>query len=94
MTFPAAAPKTFQVPSRREGNLIPHPRQTGQVAPETLSGVASAVTQDGPVAKPWAHFVAGGYDHPGGKLIILNTTNDFQHRWHDRRSSDFSSGRS
>lgn len=59
MTFPAATPKPFQVTSREE-NLLPQARETGPVVPEVQIQDATTVTREGPKAKPWAHFVAGG----------------------------------
>jgi hypothetical protein len=63
MVFSAAAPKPLQVKTKGEENLLPQPRETGQVVPEGQNGTTTAVTKDGPVVKPWAHFVAGGYEN-------------------------------
>ncbi|OAP59087.1 hypothetical protein AYL99_06385 [Fonsecaea erecta] len=63
MTFPAATPEAFQGTSTRgeSAALLLEPRETGQVVvPGGQNGHATAVTKDGPTAKPWAHFVAGG----------------------------------
>jgi hypothetical protein len=61
MTFPAPTSKRFQDTSR-EDNILPQARETGLVIPEGPSKNATTVTtKDEPVAKPWAHFVAGGY---------------------------------
>ncbi|KAG9770777.1 hypothetical protein KCU88_g6557, partial [Aureobasidium melanogenum] len=61
MTFSSTNSKPFQVPTRGEETLLPQPRETGQVVPEGQPGNgSSSVTKDAPVAKPWAHFVAGG----------------------------------
>lgn len=59
MTFPAATPKPFQVTTREE-HLLPQSRGTGLVVPEGQGPDATTVTREGPKAKPWAHFVAGG----------------------------------
>jgi hypothetical protein len=59
MVFPAATPKPFPG-TIREDNLIPQPQEAGQFV-ATGSNGTTAVTKDGPKAKPWAHFVAGGY---------------------------------
>lgn len=63
MVYSTATPKPFQVDSKGEKNLIPQSRETGQVLSENQNGGATAVTKDEPVAKPWAHFVAGGYEN-------------------------------
>lgn len=52
MTSPPASASTQATTltqSREAGDVIPNTRSDGLVA-----------KQDGPVAKPWAHFVAGG----------------------------------
>ncbi|KAK5035186.1 Pyrimidine nucleotide transporter, mitochondrial [Exophiala sideris] len=60
MTFPTAPAKPFPGTTRGEENLLQQPRETGQVIPEGHNASATSVTKNEPVAKPWAHFVAGG----------------------------------
>lgn len=76
MTYPAAGPKPFpgSRPSSREENLIPQARETGPVVASGPSKDARTVTQDGPAVKPWAHFVAGGYDRCPGTLPVSACT--------------------
>ena len=59
MTFTTATAKPFQDTSREEG-LIQQSRETGQTVPIGQNNVPSTVKKEGPVVKPWAHFVAGG----------------------------------
>jgi len=61
MVLLPASPKPFPGSTTRgEENLLPQPRETGQVVPVGQNGNATAVTKDELKAKPWAHFVAGG----------------------------------
>ncbi|KIW50179.1 hypothetical protein PV05_11793 [Exophiala xenobiotica] len=60
MTFSTATPKPFPGTRKGEENLIPQSQETGQVVPEGHDANAATVTKEKPVAKPWAHFVAGG----------------------------------
>ena len=61
MIFPQATPKPFPGTTRGEESLLQQPRETGLVVPVGQDGNATTVTKDGPMVKPWAHFVAGGY---------------------------------
>lgn len=59
MTFTTVTAKPFQDTSREEV-LLQKSREAGQVVPLIQNNVASTVTKEGPVVKPWAHFFAGG----------------------------------
>ena len=62
MVFFSASPKPFPGTSTSgEENLLPQPRETGKVVPVGQSSNATTVMKDELKAKPWAHFVAGGY---------------------------------
>ncbi|KIW15422.1 hypothetical protein PV08_05468 [Exophiala spinifera] len=60
MTFSTATPKPFPGLQKGEQNLLPQAQETGQVVPTGHTDDATSVTKEKPVAKPWAHFVAGG----------------------------------
>jgi len=69
MTFSTATPKPFPGTRKGEENLIPQSQETGQVVPEGHDANAATVTKEKPVAKPWAHFVAGGYYKPSKRSL-------------------------
>lgn len=64
MTFPSLSPGKSPLSgsqsSTAEENFVPQSRETGEVVPGFSGEDARPVTKVEPVAKPWAHFVAGG----------------------------------
>lgn len=54
--------------------LIPQSHETGEVAPIASAQHARSVTKAEPVAKPWAHFVAGGYEALLQRIISSTDT--------------------
>ncbi len=69
MTFSTASDSPAQAQIRdsakglRESPLT-QSRETGDVVPSNGPNDTSIAKQEASVAKPWAHFVAGGYVHP------------------------------
>lgn len=59
---PAPAQIRDTTKALRQGSLIGS-RETGDVLPNNGLNGASIAKEKAPVAKPWAHFVAGGYVH-------------------------------
>ena len=58
-SFPASADKR-PLEGSKAPQYIPQSRETGEGDSESRAKDAAAVTKNAPVAKPWAHFVAGG----------------------------------
>ena len=56
----ATAP-TQHDPSRANQVTLPQSRETGDVTRSSQEGIPSTKTKQSSEAKPWAHFVAGGY---------------------------------
>jgi hypothetical protein len=59
--FPGKSPLSGSQSSTAESHFVPQSRETGEVVPEKVAQDARSVANAEPVAKPWAHFVAGGY---------------------------------
>jgi len=69
MTISAASDSSAQAqirdPAKRlYQSPLTQSRETGDVLPDTGSDGTPITKPDAPVAKPWAHFVAGGYVSP------------------------------
>ena len=65
MTFPTTTGSTAQAQFDEHSininqGLLSQSRETGEVFPKSEIDVVSIAKQGAPVAKPWAHFVAGG----------------------------------
>ena len=58
-SFPDPADKR-PLEGSKAPQYIPKSRETGDAGPDSRGKDAAAVTKNAPVAKPWAHFVAGG----------------------------------
>lgn len=65
MTFPAFTPERRPLDgsdsTSESHKYLPQSRETGEVVPTGRPTNGSSVTKEALVAKPWAHFVAGGY---------------------------------
>jgi hypothetical protein len=65
MVFPAFTPERRPLDGSDSASTpqkyLPQSRETGDVVPANRPNESGAVTKAAPVAKPWAHFVAGGY---------------------------------
>jgi len=52
---------------------LDQPRATGEVVPGSRIDDGPIAKQKRPEAKPWAHFVAGGYAMPSVKIPFRHT---------------------
>jgi hypothetical protein len=93
MTFhslsPGKSPLSGSQSPPAEEHFVPQSRETGEVLAGNSPQNARSVTKAEPVAKPWAHFVAGGYGVLPPRLLILLTSP--QPWWYDRCNLDLPS---
>lgn len=59
--FPGKSPLSGSQSSTAENHFVPESRESGEVISANIAENAQSVANAQPVAKPWAHFVAGGY---------------------------------
>lgn len=59
---PGKSPLSGSQTSTVEAQFQTQSRETGELEPVTRTQNAPSTTKAEPVVKPWAHFVAGGYE--------------------------------